>query len=385
LTQAQMDTVLTLVGLIYDAVADASRWPAFLEAFVRAIGGRKATLSLRDSKHPEFAMVTWFGWSDEDVQVYIERYAAADPWGVASGRWPEGVAGTDREICPREEMEPTVAFREYYAPRDAIHGIGGTILVTDTGQSIIAAVRGAKDGPFGELEKALILPLLPHLRRAALLHGELGSLRSQLSAFTSHLDRYPHSLLLIDVERRLLYANAAAREIMESKDGFVMEAGQVSLTSRKQDAAFREAVGKMASDSDASLLRLEVPRPSRQQPYRLMLMPVQASGVVPLAVSLPAVSVLIIDSDSQPEPDLAVLRELFSLTPAEARVAGRLVLGRNVEEIAADAGISIETVRTHIKRILSKTATERQGELISLMLRSVPFRRPPNPEHSRHV
>jgi DNA-binding CsgD family transcriptional regulator len=132
----------------------------------------------------------------------------------------------------------------------------------------------------------------------------------------------------------------------------------------------------MAADHSAPLLRLEVPRPSRKQPYRLMLMPVQASGVVPLAISLPAVSVLIVDSESQAEPDPAVLRELFSLTPAEARVAGRLVLGRNVEEIAADVGTSIETVRTHIKRILSKTATDRQGELISLVLRSVPFRRP---------
>jgi DNA-binding CsgD family transcriptional regulator len=104
-------------------------------------------------------------------------------------------------------------------------------------------------------------------------------------------------------------------------------------------------------------------------------MPVQASGVVPLGVSLPAVTVLIVDRDSQSEPDLAVLRELFSLTPAEARVAGKLVVGRSVEEIASEAGISIETVRTQIKRVLSKTGTDRQGKLISLILRSIPFRR----------
>jgi DNA-binding CsgD family transcriptional regulator len=94
-----------------------------------------------------------------------------------------------------------------------------------------------------------------------------------------------------------------------------------------------------------------------------------------LGISLPAVAVLIIDSEAQSEPDLAILRELFSLTPAEARVAGRLVLGLSVKEIAAEARISVETVRTHVKRILSKTSTDRQGELISLMLRSVPFRR----------
>jgi DNA-binding CsgD family transcriptional regulator len=34
---------------------------------------------------------------------------------------------------------------------------------------------------------------------------------------------------------------------------------------------------------------------------------------------------------------------------------------------------SIDTVRTHVKRILSKTSTTRQGELISLVLRTAPF------------
>jgi DNA-binding CsgD family transcriptional regulator len=370
-----MDTVLNLIGMIYDSVADASRWPSFLEAFVYAIRGRRATLSLRDSKHPEFAMVSWFGWSDDDVRVYVERYASTDPWRVGTSRWPEGVVGTDPDLFPRKQMESSTVFREYYAPRDSIHGIGGTILVTDTGQSVIAAVRGAKDGPFGESEKATLYPLLPHLRRAALLLGELGSIRSQLATFTSHLDRYPNSFLLIDAECRVLYANAATREIAILNDGIVLKAAQISLISRKLNAVFRQAVGKMAGDRNAPLLRLEVPRPSRKRSFRLILTPVQASGDVPLGISLPAVAVLIIDSEAQSEPDLAILRELFSLTPAEARVAGRLVLGLSVKEIAAEARISVETVRTHVKRILSKTSTDRQGELISLMLRSVPFRR----------
>jgi hypothetical protein len=35
----------------------------------------------------------------------------------------------------------------------------------------------------------------------------------------------------------------------------------------------------------------------------------------------------------------------------------------------------VETVRTHVKRLLSKTGTDRQGELIALILRSVPLNR----------
>jgi DNA-binding CsgD family transcriptional regulator len=373
--ESRLETILDLVGLIYASVEDASGWQTFLDTFVRAVCARGGLLALlRDSKHAEPAILRWSGWSDEDIQLYMEHYSATDPWRIGFGRGPEGLVATDLHICSREEIESSAAFREFYEPRDGIHGFGGIILVTGMGQSIITAMRTAAAGPFGEPEKAILRALMPHLKRAALLHGELGSTRSQLVTFTSHLDRYPHSFLLIDAERRVLYANAATREIAELRDGFAMEDGRISLVSRKQDALFHQAVGKMVSDHNAPLLRMEVPRPSRKKPYRLMLMPVQASGVVPLGVSLPAVTVLIVDSDSQPEPDLAVLRELFSLTPAEARVAGKLVLGQNVHEIAAEASISAETVRTHIKRVLSKTETSRQAELISLILRSIPFR-----------
>lgn len=369
-----LETILHLVGLIYASVEDASRWQTFLDTFVRIVRARGAVLALRYSKYPEFEVARWSGWSDEDVRIYMERYSATDPWRTGGLQWPEGTVATDLELCSREEMESSAAFREFYAPRDGIHGFGGVILVTGTGQSVITALRSAAAGPFGAAEKATLRALMPHLKRAALLHAELGSARSQLVTFTIHLDRYPHSLLLADAERRVLYANAAARETADQKDGLALEAGRISLSSPKQDAAFHRAVGKMASDRNAPLLRLEVPRPSRKKPYRLMLMPVQASGVVPLGISLPAVAMLIVDTEAQAKPDLSVLRELFSLTPAEVRIAGKLVLGRSVEEIAVEAGISVETVRTHIKRLFSKTETSRQAELISLILRSVPFR-----------
>jgi DNA-binding CsgD family transcriptional regulator len=372
--QPRLKIILDLVGLIYDSVEDASRWQTFLDAFVGAVRARGGVLALRDSKHDGFALVRWSGWSDEDIHLYTQRYSATDPWRIGTVRWPEGVVATDLDLCPREEMESSTAFREFYRPRDGVHGFGGTILATGTGQSVITAIRTSAAGPFGLAEKAILRALMPHLKRAALLHGELGSTRAQLVTFTGHLDRYPHSFLLIDAERRVLYANAAAREIADLNDGLVMEAGQISLMSGRLDALFHRAVAKMASDHDTPLLRLEVSRPSRKKPYRLMLMPVQVSGIVPLGVSLAAVTVLVIDSDSQPEPDLAMLRELFSLTPAEARVAAKLVLGRSVEEIAAEGDISVLTVRTHVKRVLSKTATSRQAELISLILRSAPFR-----------
>lgn len=364
-----------LIDLIYDSVADASRWSAFLDGFSKAVRTPRCALLIHDTERLEFGVVRWHGWSDDDIRIYEDNYGAIDPLGVGAQRLGIGEVGPDTLACPREEFEASIAFREFYQPRDCIHGMGGAILVTPSGRSVISAFRGAADGPFGETELSALRSLMPHLKRAALLHGEIGSLRRQISTFTGHLERYPYAFLLTDAERRVLYSNAAARNIAASADGLKIQDGRLAAISPRLEELLRKAVADIAAGRGASLQRLEIPRPSRRQSYRVILMPVQDSRTIALGVAVPGVSILVIDTASLSEPDPDVLRELFSLTPAEARVSTDLVLGKSAEQIAAESNTSIETVRTHIKRTLSKTATARQGELISLILRSVPFRR----------
>jgi DNA-binding CsgD family transcriptional regulator len=366
--------VLDLIGLIYESVQDGSHWSAFLTAFARAMHSPRCALMLLDQESDGAAAIRWHGWPGSDIQLYLDRYVALDPLRIASPSTPEGMVGADYELCPRGEVESSITFREFYCPRDCIHAVGGVILITRTGQSIITCHRGAEAGPFGESEKTILRPLMPHLKRAAMLHGELGSLRRQLATFTGHLDRYPNAFLLTDPERRVLYSNAAAREIVATRDGLAIENGRLVAISPQQEAALAKLVAELAVGRVRSLRRLEISRPSRRKSYRVMLMPIDDSRTIPLGVAVPAVSILVIDADSLSRPDPEVLRELFSLTPAEARVSARLVLGQNAEEIAAESKTSVETVRTHIKRIFSKTATRRQSELVSLILRSMPFR-----------
>jgi DNA-binding CsgD family transcriptional regulator len=366
---------LELTGLIYDSVDDASRLPAFLEAFARAVGAPRSVLLLHDTSGEEgAAAVRWLGWPDEDIQLYFDRYCAVDPLRAPSYRAKDGVVAADYDLFPREELERSIAFREFYAPRDCVHSMGGMILTTQTGQSMVTCHRGAEAGPFGEREKSILRPLMPHLKRAALLHGEMGSLRRQVSTFTSHLERYPYPFLLTDGKRRVLYSNAAAREIVATPDGLAIDNGRLAAASPRTDAALGKAMAELAAGHGGSPRRLEVPRPSHRKPYRLILLPIDDSRTLPLGVAVPTVSVIVIDTESLAGPDPEVLRELFSLTPAEARVSAMLVLGQNAKEIASESKTSVETARTHIKRVFSKTGTTRQSEFVFLVLRSIPFR-----------
>ena len=364
-----------LIDLIYDAVEDPSRWPAFLEAIVGATGSSRGSLAIIPPMNLRASIGCQHGWSEQALQSYGERgYGERDPFRAGIDRLPEGSVGTNYDLCSDEELEESLAYREFYAPNQTHYGCGCAILRTAEGMSLLTVTRSKGAGAYTEQELAVMRPLIPHLQRAVRLHGELCSLRSQVAAFDNLLDLYPQAFLLTDSDCGVLYANRCAREQAERGDGFTIESGRLVLRSRRSGNALVEAVRQATSGGRFELRRLNA-QGTGPHPYRLLLMPVSGSRPGLLGVAQPAVAILAMDLNSGPRADPAMLGELYSLTPAEARFTSCLVSGFSVEEISEQLGVTRETSRTHLRRVLSKTQTRRQGELISLVLRSIPFPR----------
>ena len=63
------------------------------------------------------------------------------------------------------------------------------------------------------------------------------------------------------------------------------------------------------------------------------------------------------------------LSQLFGLTPAESSVTNWLVSGRTIDEYAQHRGVSLETARSQLKAVLSKTGTSRQAQLVAALSR----------------
>lgn len=67
------------------------------------------------------------------------------------------------------------------------------------------------------------------------------------------------------------------------------------------------------------------------------------------------------------EQAAALLKEIYGTTAAEARVAIALARGDTIADISNDLGVSRETVRVHLKRLFSKTETNRQAQIVGLV------------------
>lgn len=66
--------------------------------------------------------------------------------------------------------------------------------------------------------------------------------------------------------------------------------------------------------------------------------------------------------------ELSDLTEAFHMTQAESRVASMMIAGATAEEIARSLGISVETVRSHIKHIYAKTGVSSREALLSKLI-----------------
>lgn len=82
-----------------------------------------------------------------------------------------------------------------------------------------------------------------------------------------------------------------------------------------------------------------------------------------------ALLMLVIDPARRPGPPLALpmLMDAYGLTRAEAKVAATASSGLTISEAAAQLGLSPNTVKTHLRRVFSKTGTSGQAELARLM------------------
>ncbi|SEN06829.1 DNA-binding transcriptional regulator, CsgD family [Loktanella fryxellensis] len=96
------------------------------------------------------------------------------------------------------------------------------------------------------------------------------------------------------------------------------------------------------------------------------------AAVAPLSRTSPPLAMVLFERSGT---DHAALREHFfdayRLTASERRV-GHLVLdGITLDQVAVATSLSLATVRSYVKRLLAKTDTHRQGELIALYYRSI--------------
>jgi DNA-binding CsgD family transcriptional regulator len=157
----------------------------------------------------------------------------------------------------------------------------------------------------------------------------------------------------------------AANQLIETLSGFISwrAKDRIALKDARADALLRDAIATMDQDDVPSVRSF----PARNAGSAMIahIMPIRGSA---RDIFFRCAAMLMLTPVTRPNaPSVELIRSLFDLTPAEARVARGLAAGQTVKGIAAESGTSANTVRSHVKVVLTKTGYSRQSDVVALL------------------
>lgn len=350
----------TLTDRIYEAAVVPEKWPDVLDEMSRAVGGAGGILF---TANPD--RIRWT--TSADIHDLFAEFVR-DGWAAINPRpgrlGPLGSAGfvQDLDSFTLEELDNDPVYRDFLRKR----GLGwatGTVVDPPSDDSIIFSFeRAYEKGPVPVEIVRQFDKLRPHLARSALLSSRLGLERAHAMADALQSLGLPGAVLRDS--GRVLSANIALEQLMPSLLQDRRE--RLYLTDVAADALLGEALARRAAAiGRAGVNSIPVSATAEHPPMILHLLPIHgvAHDVFTSATSLLVVTPV----DRGAVPTARVLQGLFDLTPAEARVARGISEAQTVEGLALSAGVSVETVRSQLKAVLSKTGLSRQQELINLL------------------
>ncbi|MDP1583955.1 MAG: helix-turn-helix transcriptional regulator [Bradyrhizobium sp.] len=358
-----------ILDAVYESAIFPERWPQALERLGQAFDCRCVALIDRNLRTLE-ARVDTSGVDASSQREFLDVWSARDLVRLRTREWRPGAIEIDHQIVPKSELLASDYYNGFMKPRDMHTVMRLTLAHRNRFLTIISLVRPPSADEFDAAAIEQCRVLMPHLERAAHIRFHAQGASAMLGGLSDVADRSVTAVLLLERDGRVKFANKAARAMAAAADGFLFRGDQFEILDRSGDAAFQ----RLVAGAVGALPKLDAPRGgvmrlarrSGKGSYTVTVAPVKREaswvGHEPMAL------VLVADPDATPKPPKEMLAQLFGFTAAEIRVAERLMMGDSPEQAATFLQVKTATARWHLASIYRKTGTNRQAELIRLLL-----------------
>jgi DNA-binding CsgD family transcriptional regulator/PAS domain-containing protein len=373
-------TLLQLVDTLYDVADDLERWPEFLAELLEITGSHSAVIRRTEVDHLRDWPVVAHPLNMAIVESYYRDFAHSEdnPWLLPQvlARVKPGTVLTLSELIPDEDLHQSAYYQKFMRP----NGWGDHVMLVFDGQAdsllSLTLCGSEQDERYGDADVAFLTRLAPHLSRAFRIYSMFSEAAGLKRSVEEIVERVPVGLLLFDSAGKMVLANRRARDILDARDCIRLDkSGAPCGPSAEQTDKIRRSLAQATgTSSDSSLGRascLALERSGAEQPVAALFTPFRPGSETCLGEESGFAAIFLSAPEHRLNPPEQVLQDMCGLTPTEARLATFLVAGLSLEEVSVEMTISLNTARTHLKRIYKKTATHRQGALVSLVVNLV--------------
>jgi DNA-binding CsgD family transcriptional regulator/PAS domain-containing protein len=352
-----------LIADIYEAAVDDERWPDFSKllgaaARIEHMGvwiidsGQIVDISLAEIWRP-------LG------KTYQQRFSNIDPWAGSLARAPLETVMLGYEHLREDELVKTEFYNDFARVGGMFRPMGVKMQLAPDVFATVGSDQPWSKLRFDQSDKPRLQRLIPYVKHALQLRRRLHGLQVRSGNQEAVLDSLAFAIIVCTAGGRVMYANAAATALARNDGGIAFGrhgsgirthlAGETKeLTRLIHDAASGGAGGAIrltGRNGEIALLGLVTPLPHSLN---------SGSGAGNALVSLRSAR----DSPSFTQASLVAL---LGLSPAQAAIALAIFNNKSPEEIAAERGVAISTLRTHLAEIFARTGAENQRDLVRLL------------------
>jgi DNA-binding CsgD family transcriptional regulator len=360
-----------LLQVLYAAPLYQGHWDLFLTRLCDHTGARSGFLLCANS-HSELTVQAQGGvpFDSSILDAYAADYAPSDPFRLPMLRHGKTGFLDCEALVPTETLLQSEMYRHIHQP--AGYRYPSLILLTCSVRRLeaISFWRTPAEGPMDDDSQHLLELLVPHIQSSLEIHHVLGVAQTRVTGATVMADASPTAALLLTPQGRIHHCNAAAASMLRDGDGLVEINGTLRAAAINAREPLRSLLKRVAEPgfSISTYLpaqALSLDRTSRLRPLQLL-----ASPVPPMRGGNTDPTLLLLVTDPEKPVHLRddLMRAHYGLTPAETEVANGLLTGYSLEEIAVLRRVTVSTIRDQLKNIFGKTGTNRQADLVRLLL-----------------
>ncbi|MEJ2681362.1 MAG: helix-turn-helix transcriptional regulator [Gammaproteobacteria bacterium] len=358
-----------LVGEIYDAALEPDRWSKVLAIISNNLNTRSAILRGQDLNSKQVSAYVLHNLDSTYQQRYREHFVYIDSLVPAIAKQPVGTIEQTRSLMS-ESFFKSEFYNEFALPQGMEHSIGAVLMKRDSQLVVMGFHRDHRRGCFEAQELALLNMLLPHLQRALEVNRRLWLLDTRTEVKREILDQFSLGVILIDDAGKPIFLNKSAENVVSNGRVLTICKNTLRVSSIPETKELHRLIFEATRAKPPQSGSMAIPASGLAQPLSLMVTPVSKGKNNTFQLDTEVVSAVIFISCAQQAVDLSLdlLKQLYGLTPAEARLAVALANGDSLEAMAIRFSVSLNTIRTQLKSCYRKTGASRQNELVKLVL-----------------
>ena len=225
--------------------------------------------------------------------------------------------------------------------------------------SIFALFRDF-DCPYMNKEEILRAnEFIPYIRRSFLMTDLLIEEKEKNRIFASVFDSLSFAVLIVDADRKVFHLNDCAQRLINEQAGIALVHGKLEFADRRAAQWLAQEValtisGRVSRDAGSTF---EIAQP----PLKFLEIAVCSSSRGSDVPSSHAI-VTILDPSLRMQIAIDRLSRVHGLSPMQTRIAAMILDGRENSSIAIELNISVNTLKTHIRRLYAKLGCENRTD-----------------------